>query len=54
VLEREKIVMTNHIHGIIVAGAQFIAPSSVPHNQADISQKGVVNRAPTLGDIVRA
>jgi REP-associated tyrosine transposase len=47
------VVMPNHIHGIITVGAQFIAPSSVPHNQAGIAQEGAVNRAPTLGEIIR-
>lgn len=36
------IVMPNHFHGIIIVGAQFIAPS-----------EGVINHAPTLGKIVR-
>ncbi|MDI6853858.1 MAG: transposase [Deltaproteobacteria bacterium] len=36
------VVMPNHVHGIIIVGAQFIAPS-----------KGLMNQAPTLGDIVR-
>jgi putative transposase len=55
------VVMPNHIHGIITVGAQFIAPdsaqfiapASVPHNQAGIAQDGAVNRAPTLGEIIR-
>jgi putative transposase len=55
------VVMPNHIHGIITVGAQFIAPdsaqfiapSSAPHNQAGIAQEGAVNRAPTLGEIIR-
>jgi putative transposase len=41
-------VMPNHIHGIIVVGAQFIAP-----NHPTSAQKGAMNRAPTLGEIVR-
>ena len=56
------VVMPNHIHGIIIVGAQFIAPGSaqfiapgpVLHNQAGIAQEGAMNRAPTLGEIVRA
>lgn len=36
------VVMPNHIHGIIIVGAQFIAPT-----------EGVINHAPTLGEIVR-
>ena len=47
------VVMPNHIHGIITVGAQFIAPdsaqfiapASVPHNQAGIAQEGAMNRA---------
>jgi putative transposase len=41
-------VMPNHIHGIIVVGAQFIAP-----NHPTLAQKGTMNRAPTLGEILR-
>jgi REP-associated tyrosine transposase len=47
------VVMPNHIHGIITDRAQFIAPASVPHNQAGIAQEGAMNRAPTLGEIIR-
>jgi putative transposase len=36
------VIMPNHVHGIIIVGAQFIAPS-----------KGSMNRAPTLGEIIR-
>ncbi|KJS74862.1 MAG: transposase [Serpentinimonas sp.] len=54
------IVMPNHVHGILwipptdtpsnaTVGAQFIAPST----QCATNQ-GAMNRAPTLGDIVRA
>ncbi|MDP2852133.1 MAG: transposase [Gallionella sp.] len=42
------VVMPNHIHSIVVlngVGAQFIAPSS---------DQGAMNRAPTLGEIIRA
>jgi len=54
------VVMPNHIHGIITVGAQFIAPdstqfiapASVPHNQAGIAQEGAMNRA-LLGYIRR-
>jgi REP element-mobilizing transposase RayT len=45
--------MPNHVHGIIIVGAQFIAPASAPHNQPGIAKKGAINRAPTLGEIVR-
>lgn len=44
------IVMPNHVHGIIVVGAQFIAPQVIP---SDRFRKGAINRAPTLGEIVR-
>jgi len=36
------VIMPNHVHGIIIVGAQFIAPF-----------EGSMNRAPTLGEIVR-
>lgn len=42
------VVMPNHIHGIIVlgnVGARFIAPNK---------DQGVINLAPTLGEIIRA
>ena len=42
------VVMPNHIHGIVVlndAGAQFIAPNN---------DDGAMNRAPTIGEIIRA
>jgi REP element-mobilizing transposase RayT len=42
------VVMPNHVHGIVLAvGAQFIAPTNLPTRQ------GAINRAPTLGEIVR-
>lgn len=44
----ECVAMPNHIHGIIMVGAQFIAPV---FSDAD---QGAINRAPTLGDVVRA
>ena len=41
----EFIVMPNHIHGIVhIVGAQFIAPRY---------SQGAMNRAPTLGEIIR-
>lgn len=48
------VVMPNHIHGIITVGAQFIAPGAVPHNRTDTAHEGAMNRAPTLGEILRA
>jgi REP element-mobilizing transposase RayT len=47
------VVMPNHIHGIIIVGAQLIAPSYVRRNSSDGTQQGAMNRAPTLGEIVR-
>lgn len=44
------VVMPNHVHGIIMVGAQFIAPS----DGFDVTNQGVMNHAPTLGNIVRA
>jgi putative transposase len=49
----EFVVMPNHIHGIIKipnVGAQFIAPigKTMSKNQ------GVINHAPTVGEIVRS
>ena len=42
------IVMPNHMHGIIIVGAQFIAPKQ------GMDKQGAMNRAPTLGKMVRA
>jgi REP element-mobilizing transposase RayT len=42
------VVMPNHIHGIIVVGVQFIAPSDAPGKN-----QGAINCGPTLGQIVR-
>lgn len=46
------VVMPNHIHGVIIVGAQFIAPSD-GFGTAAIDQ-GVMNHAPTLGEMMRA
>ncbi len=53
-------VMPNHIHGIIIVGAQFIAPdlmsshfSQPMTNATPTITKGVINHAPTLGKIIR-
>ena len=40
------VVMPNHVHGIVTVGAQLIAP--------DGGGEGAMNRAPTLGQIIRA
>jgi len=45
--------MPNHIHGIIIlpnVGAQFIAP----FRKITTDNQGVINHAPTIGEIVRA
>lgn len=51
------VVMPNHFHGIIVlVGAQFIAPNACDRNKrwhSATSHQGAINRAPTLGEIVR-
>lgn len=43
------VAMPNHIHGIIMVGAQFIAPS----DGFGETNQGAINHAPTLGEIVR-
>jgi len=45
------VIMPNHIHGILMVGAQFIAPQLI---RSDDFGKGAMNRAPTLGKLVRA
>ena len=47
------VVMPNHTHGILIVGAQFIAPDHLPQPCRDYAQQGAINRAPTLGKIVR-
>ena len=50
------VVMPNHVHGIIHVGARFIAPEFVSSIQTGVADydTGAMNRAPTVGDIVRA
>ena len=44
------VIMPNHVHGIIhIVGAQFIAPNDVDAPK----RQGAINRAPTLGNIIR-
>jgi REP element-mobilizing transposase RayT len=54
----EYVIMPNHVHLIIRVGAQFIAPSTPiaiePANNQGANNQGAINRAPTLGEIVRA
>lgn len=38
------IAMPNHVHGILIVGAQFIAPDRDVHHDANA---GVINHAPT-------
>jgi len=53
------VIMPNHLHGIILVGAQFIAPlpRPAPIPQTDMvgisGKSGVMNHAPTLGNVVR-
>ncbi len=47
------VVMPNHIHGIILVGAQFIAPLNSSQPPFADTDQGAINRAPTLGQIVR-
>ena len=45
------VIMPNHLHGIIqLVGAQFIAPNL---DIAPELNQGAINRAPTVGEIVR-
>jgi REP element-mobilizing transposase RayT len=43
------VVMPNHVHVIVAVGAQFIASGGTP-----AQSEGAINRAPTLGQIIRA
>ena len=47
------VVMPNHIHGIIVVGAQFIAPLNSLSNKVEEAASGTMNRTPTVGEIIR-
>ncbi len=48
----EFIVMPNHIHSIIAVGARCTRPECTPQN-GDGNESGRVQRAPTIGDMVR-
>ena len=48
------IVMPNHIHGIILVGAQFIAPSNSRSGIVEGPARDVIGRASTVGEIIRA
>lgn len=55
----EFVVMPNHVHGIIViVGAQFIEPINCDETNRNKEhgtiKQGAMNRAPTVGEIVRA
>jgi putative transposase len=50
----EFVVMPNHIHGIILVGTQFIAPTNSSQPPIANTDQGPMNRAPTLGRIIRA
>ena len=45
------IVMPNHIHGIILVGAQFIARQRLSQDISDGTRQGAINRALTLGEV---
>ena len=59
------VIMPNHVHGIITVGAQFIGPGpdgegclnpgsgSPTFIDRAIINQGVMNHAPTLGEIIR-
>jgi len=47
------VAMPNHIHGVIVVGAQFIAPSNSPPDMVEDAARGAMNRAPTVGEVIR-
>lgn len=47
------VVMLNHIHGIVIVGAQFIAPTNSSQPPIVNTNQGAINRAPTLGQIIR-
>ncbi len=56
------VIMPNHLHGIIqLVGAQFIAPNLDVGPNSDVASElnkgaitqGAINRAPTVGEIVR-
>jgi putative transposase len=47
------VVMLNHIRGIIIVGAQFIAPSFISFAGKE-PDEGVINHAPRLGSIIRS
>ncbi len=50
----EFVTMPNHAHAIIeIVGVQFIAPQSSASHQG-ASHQGAINRAPTVGMLVRA
>jgi REP element-mobilizing transposase RayT len=48
------VIMPNHLHGIILVGAQFIAPIPQTNTVGISGKSGVMNHAPTLGNVVRA
>jgi len=48
------VIMPNHLHGIILVGAQFIAPIPQTDTVGISGKSGVMNHAPTLGKVVRA
>jgi putative transposase len=45
----QYILMPNHLHGILVVGATFMAPKT----KAKTPTQGVINHVPTFGEIIR-
>jgi hypothetical protein len=47
--------MPNHVHGtVVLVGAQFPRRTGIAPNNVAASGQGAINRAPTLGEILRA
>lgn len=47
------VLMPDHIHGIVIVGAQFIAPTTSCQPPITNTDQGAINRDPTLGQIVQ-
>lgn len=48
------VVMPNHVHGVIILDGVVGAPFMAPAGKVGGSDTGAMNRAPTLGEIIRA
>ena len=49
----EFVIMPNHMHGIINVGEHCMRPMNAMHPISEDQKSGRVQRAPTIGDIVR-